>query len=281
MTPEDFERFAAEIAADRSTGAAELARRALGALAESARTGPGEDAAALRRMLEARAYRLAGSRPSMAPMRTLPRRFLAALSRIEAEEVGALRSEAAAAAEGAIAASREAAERAADAAAAEIGPDRTLITLSDSSTLRALFERLAPDVRAIVAEARPLCEGAAMADALAEAGIETTLVTDAQMALFVGEADAAVVGADALTPDGAAVNKAGSRLLALAAREAGIPLYVVAEGFKRLPDEASEPVYEEMAPAELGHTAADGLDIRNIYFETVPASLIARIFDGE
>jgi len=51
-------------------------------------------------------------------------------------------------------------------------------------------------------------------------GVGVTLITDAQAALFVGGADLVLLGADALSTRGA-VNKAGSHLLALAARAAG------------------------------------------------------------
>ena len=116
-----------------------------------------------------------------------------------------------------------------------------------------------------------------MAEALAQAGVETMLVTDAQMALAAEEAEAAVIGADALTADGGAVNKVGSHLLALAAKAAGIPFYVVAESFKRLPADAPPPVHEEMDPDELGHRLDEAVRQRNTYFEAVPAELITAI----
>jgi translation initiation factor 2B subunit (eIF-2B alpha/beta/delta family) len=50
----------------------------------------------------------------------------------------------------------------------------------------------------------------------------------------VGEADLVLVGADAVTPE-AVVNKAGTRLLALAARAAGVPVCVAADSGKLSP----------------------------------------------
>ena len=50
----------------------------------------------------------------------------------------------------------------------------------------------------------------------------------------MGEADLVLVGADAVTPQ-AAVNKAGTRLLALAARAAGVPMCVAADSGKLSP----------------------------------------------
>ena len=60
--------------------------------------------------------------------------------------------------------------------------------------------------KAIVCDSRPLCEGVQLANSLAEAGVEVTLITDAQAGVWVGRADLVLFGADALTED-AAVNK--------------------------------------------------------------------------
>ena len=78
-----------------------------------------------------------------------------------------------------------------------------------------------------MSEARPLNEGVRTARRLAEKGVSVTLITDAQMGLFVREAEAVVVGADSVLPDGSLVNKIGTHLLALAAREAKVPFYVM------------------------------------------------------
>ena len=56
-------------------------------------------------------------------------------------------------------------------------------------------------------------------------------ITDAQGGLF-DQADAVLVGADALLADGTLVNKAGTYLLALAAKDQNVPFWVCAESFK-------------------------------------------------
>ena len=50
----------------------------------------------------------------------------------------------------------------------------------------------------------------------------------------MGQADLVLVGADAIT-EAAAVNKAGTHLLALAAQAAGVPVYVAADTSKLSP----------------------------------------------
>jgi len=86
-----------------------------------------------------------------------------------------------------------------------------------------------------------------------------------QAALFVGQADVVLVGADAITEQGA-VNKTGTHLLALAARAAGVPMYAVADSGKLSPGPLAALAhpggrphgagYEEMAVEEV--TAAWG-----------------------
>lgn len=60
-----------------------------------------------------------------------------------------------------------------------------------------------------------------------------------QAALFIGECDLVLVGADAVTAT-AAVNKAGTHLLALAAAAARVPFYVAADAAKLSPGPLSE-----------------------------------------
>jgi translation initiation factor 2B subunit (eIF-2B alpha/beta/delta family) len=73
-----------------------------------------------------------------------------------------------------------------------------------------------------------------MAQRLAAAGLHVTVITDAQAGAFVEEADLVLLGADAVTPAGV-VNKVGSKLLALAAKAAGVPVVAVTDSLKVSP----------------------------------------------
>ncbi len=144
----------------------------------------------------------------------------------------------------------------------------------------ALFQQLAPlGVAAIVTESRPLNEGYLLAGRLGAMGVPTTLITDAQMGLFVERADVVVAGADSVSADGSLVNKAGTYPLALAARERGLPFYVCCESFKRRPPGMVEPALEEMNGGELGAPKMVGVTAKNIYFDVTPAALISAWFD--
>ncbi len=109
----------------------------------------------------------------------------------------------------------------------------TVATFSYSSTVEAvLLESRRQLSRVIVFESRPSVEALHFARRLREAGIPVTLAPDALMMDYMPQASMALVGADTVTRDGCLVNKAGTRLLALACREAGIPLVAVFEAYK-------------------------------------------------
>ena len=151
-------------------------------------------------------------------------------------------------------------------------PTGTLITHSYSSSVVELLGRLKPR-RVIVPEARPFNDGVRVAKELVRAGISATLITEAQMALFVHEADAVVVGAHTILPDGDFINKVGTRLLALAARDAEVPFYTVSETLKVVaPSEPIPFAPEEGKPREI--CTARWLEVRNVYFESTPARLV-------
>jgi len=165
------------------------------------------------------------------------------------------------------------------AAARGVIPTGTLITHSYSSSVVELLGRLKPR-RVIVPEARPFNDGVKVARELVRAGISTTLITEAQMALFVQEADAVVVGAHAILPDGDFINKVGTRLLALAARDAEVPFYIVSETLKVVaPSEPIPFAPEEGKPREI--FGARWLEVRNVYFESTPARMVTAYITEE
>ncbi|RLF01359.1 MAG: translation initiation factor IF-2B subunit alpha, partial [Thermoprotei archaeon] len=91
------------------------------------------------------------------------------------------------------------------------------------------------------------------------------VITDAQLGLFARKATLALVGADNVTRDGAAVNKAGTYLLALACHDNGVPFYVAAESFKLHPELSSGEVEIVERPY-----ARQGYRVRNMLFDVTP-----------
>jgi methylthioribose-1-phosphate isomerase len=84
-------------------------------------------------------------------------------------------------------------------------------------------------VHAWVDETRPRNQGASLtAFEFAEAGVPHTVIADNAGGLLMrrGEVDLCFVGVDRVTRNGDAINKIGTYLKALAARDCGIPFYV-------------------------------------------------------
>lgn len=177
----------------------------------------------------------------------------------------------------------------------------TFLTLSFSSTvLKGLVHAKTlgshpsgpRSISAIVCESRPLHEGVILAAKLAETGIRTTLITEAQVALFMKDVDLVLLGADAITPRGV-VNKVGSYAVALVAKAFGVPVYAVTDSLKISPGQVTELALpntklnhegEAKDPEEVMRTWGDvrsqlpeWVKVSNIYFEVVPLELISGV----
>lgn len=122
-----------------------------------------------------------------------------------------------------------------------------IVTLSYSSTVLAVLSRR--DFRVTVLESRPGDEGRRTARSLRQRGVDARVVPDSAVSRAVADARVVVVGADAVTRR-IVVNKVGTLPLALAARHARVPLFVVADLSKWVPEDwlpprrALEPLFE-------------------------------------
>jgi translation initiation factor 2B subunit (eIF-2B alpha/beta/delta family) len=159
----------------------------------------------------------------------------------------------------------------------------SLVTLSSSASVRQAFEALARTrpLRVACAEGRPALEGRRLASALAQAGIAVTLFSDAAIAEAVHDADAVVVGADAVASEWF-MNKVGTRMLAAAATVVGVPVYVIASADKFCAPSLSPFVIpRDGAPDEIWDSPPPNVIVRNPYFERIPLELVvAVITDG-
>lgn len=153
--------------------------------------------------------------------------------------------------------------------------DGTVATLSTSESVRAILAAAAAEGKAfevLVSESRPHLEGIASARALRDLGVRSTLVVDAALPRLVRGAGLVLVGADSVSED-EFVNKVGTFPLALAARDAGIPLYVAALKDKLLPKVLRGSPDRYRDPSEILEEAPPGITPRNHYFEAVPLNL--------
>jgi translation initiation factor 2B subunit (eIF-2B alpha/beta/delta family) len=82
-----------------------------------------------------------------------------------------------------------------------------------------------------------------------------------------------VVGRNCLT------NKTGTRMIALAARERGIPVYAVCDTSKLVGSPLDQ--YERHSAAELWPDAPRGVEVLNCYFEPTPLEYFAGVITEE
>ena len=269
-----IERELAAIQADRESGSAQLAGRALELLGRACGAAGGQSPEALLSGMAALARRIRALRPSMAAPGNWAAAFVLDLRERLASSPPSPREAGRAAAEALLARLRGLPGRLAQAARPILEGRRALLTLSRSSSVEAVLLQAAPaDCLLIVAESRPLYEGRTLLRRLMEAGRPVRCITDAQIALAMREADLLLLGADAICSDLAAVNKAGSRLAALAARSLGKPCAVLADTFKVSGELSAAGVVLEEGEGREVWAEAPGI-CRNVYFEPVPADLI-------
>lgn len=155
-----------------------------------------------------------------------------------------------------------------------------IMTHSLSGTVLEVLRACIPPIeQLIVLEGRPLYEGRTLARQLSGLPLKLTLITDAQADIFLPMCQAVVVGADSILADGSILNKAGTALLAWAARGHGVPLYVLSETLKISPSAwtGDLALLEEHTGQEVWRQADPQIAVRNFYFDHTPAELITGI----
>ena len=160
----------------------------------------------------------------------------------------------------------------------------TIMLHSLSGTVMEVLSACIPPVeQVIILEGRPLYEGRTVARNLSTHSVALTLITDAQADIFLPSCQAVVVGADSILADGGILNKAGTSLLARAARGHGIPFYVLSETLKISPRAWSGDLalLEEHPGQEVWRDPPTGVAVRNFYFDHTPAELVTRIISEQ
>jgi translation initiation factor 2B subunit (eIF-2B alpha/beta/delta family) len=260
----------ADVRDDRTHGSAWLSARALEVLRDAA-----AEAADWASVAET-GRTLRDARPSMAAVANRVNRVLAEADRRPA----AVRDRAVAALAEAFDADDAAAETAAE-RLRDAGATR-LCTLSRSGTVWTVLSDAGTEA-VVVSESRPEREGVGVAERLtAEADADVAVTTEAGLPTAMRErgVDAALVGADAVLADGSVVNKTGTTVLALAAREAGVPVYAVAARDKVRPRGDDRVADERSDPSSVYDGEAD-VDVIAPTFEATPADLFAAVATEE
>jgi methylthioribose-1-phosphate isomerase len=142
-------------------------------------------------------------------------------------------------------------------------------------------------IAVIADETRPYLQGLRLtAWELAKDQIPVTVITDnmAGHVMKCGKVDAVVVGADRIAANGDTANKIGTYMVAVLAREHGLPFYVAAPLTTLDLSLASgeEIPIEERDSTEITHIreyrlAPDGIDVHNPAFDVTPNEFITAI----
>jgi translation initiation factor 2B subunit (eIF-2B alpha/beta/delta family) len=132
------------------------------------------------------------------------------------------------------------------------------------------------DFRVYITEARPNLEGQKTAMELANAGIDTTLVVDAALAHVVQQSDLLCVGADRIS-ETVAINKTGTKALALLAQQVNKPLYIISSEIKFLPDKINMQEEHNHPASEISPEQKENLHYWNKYFEEIPLTLFSGV----
>ena len=161
-----------------------------------------------------------------------------------------------------------------------------ILTHCHSSTVTNMLRKAKQEGKffeIICTESRPVFQGRITAKEMLDAGIETTLIVDSAVRYFMNEVDLVVVGADALTSEGNVINKIGTSIIALAAKEARTPFYVVSELLKFDPATVSGDYekIEERSAGEVWDDPPHGLIIRNPAFDVTRRDFIHGIICEE
>jgi len=135
-------------------------------------------------------------------------------------------------------------------------------------------------IEVFATEVRPRNQGLLTIRALNNAGITTNFIVDSAVRSFISDIDLVIVGADAVTVNGAVVNKIGTSQVAHSAAEARVNVLVAAETYKFAPRtitgeliEIEERPAQEVLPDEIARTLPH-VTVRNPAFDVTPADFI-------
>jgi translation initiation factor 2B subunit (eIF-2B alpha/beta/delta family) len=277
-----IQRAIDEIASDNTSGAAEILRRAAEVFYSLASSdidlGRLSDQSA-RQLVIKTCVALLKAQPRMAALANLANRV--AFDALNAREV---LNAAAASAASFIQQVDAAISSATDRAARLIKEDSVVLTHSRSSTVLAALKKGRAEGRSfgvIATESRPAFEGRRLAASVAELGISVVFIADAAATLELSRADFVLIGADAITPQ-FLVNKIGTSMIALAAREMNRPVYALSDSSKLInADLFSGAEDDRHDPDELWADPPSGIAIMNRYFEPAPIELFTKFITEE
>jgi ribose 1,5-bisphosphate isomerase len=262
-------------------GAGRIARAAAEALKNEALASKVSGTAAFTSEMERAADLLVSTRPTAVSLPNAVHLVMAGISR--AKTVEEARAGVVQRADSFIQSSRHAVEKIAEFGARHIRDGDTILTHCNSEVaLGCIIEahRSGKEIEVFATEVRPRNQGLITIRTLNDAGIKTNFIVDSAVRSFISDVDLVIVGADAVTVNGAVVNKIGTAQVAHSAHEARVNVLVAAETYKFAPRtiigemiQIEERAAAEVLPDEIAKTLAH-VTVRNPAFDVTPAEFI-------
>ncbi|HWS21678.1 MAG TPA: ribose 1,5-bisphosphate isomerase [Methanoregula sp.] len=262
-------------------GAGRIAREAAEALRRHATEVRNDDLRFFQHEMDAAAQILIATRPTAV---SLPNAVHIVMSGLEqAVTLEEARNGVISRAEQFIHSSRHAVEKISQYGARHIRDGDTLLTHCNSeAALGCIIEahRSGKEIEVFATEVRPRNQGYVTIRTLNDAGIKTNFIVDSAVRSFIPEVDLVIVGADAVTVNGAVVNKIGTSQVAHTAHEARVNVLVAAETYKFAPRTIigelitiEERAGNEILTDEIARTLPQ-VTVRNPAFDVTPAEYI-------
>jgi len=262
-------------------GAGRIARAAAEALRDHALTLKAKDLPAFTAAMEQAAGILADTRPTAVSLPNAVHIVMAGLDR--AKDTEDARSGVVRRADGFIRSSHHAVEDIARYGARHIRDGDTILTHCNSEVALACIieaHRSGKEIEVFATEVRPRNQGHITIRTLNDAGVKTNFIVDSAVRSFIHDIDLVIVGADAVTVNGAVVNKIGTAMVAHTAAEARVNMIVAAETYKFAPRtiigeliQIEERSPDEVLPAAMAKTLPN-VTVRNPAFDVTPPEYI-------
>jgi len=265
-------------------GAGRIARAAAGALRNQALGSTATRTAAFAGEMERAAGLLVATRPTAVSLPNAVHMVMSGIDR--AKTVKEARAGVVQRADAFIRSSQHAVEKIAEFGARHIRDGDTILTHCNSEAALGCIIKAHRDGREIevfATEVRPQNQGHITIRTLNDAGIKTNFIVDSAVRSFMHDVDLVIIGADAVTVNGAVVNKIGSSQVAHSAHEARVNVLVAAETYKFAPRtiigeliRIEERPAREVLPDEIARTLPH-VTVRNPAFDVTPAEFIDMI----
>jgi translation initiation factor eIF-2B subunit delta len=228
-----------EIEFDRSSGASQIARNALGVLKFFAQTSKKETCNGFMEDFREVGRRLFEARPNMAPVQNLVTQIVYEVTSSEESDLVNVRNFALTRIDNLCKESKAALKKSAEWAATIIGDSGCLATCSHSSTVCETFKvakQQGKSFKVFVAESKSddgkFRYGEVLARFLKSIYVPAEVFPDNEIFRYVPETNCVLVGADSVLFDGSVVNGSPTYGFAVEAEDCGVPFYSVCETTK-------------------------------------------------